>query len=83
MPVYPSWIDILVTGFQYRAPLFIFTIVFLSVLLIGIFARLSAEWLRAWSSSNELLHPCYHRHAGDEFEGMGSSKSWKEDKYVS
>ena len=70
MPMYLSWTDILVTVFQYRALLFALTVVFLSVSLIVVFVGLSAEWLRAWSwSNNQLLHPHYHR---DEYEGMDS-----------
>ena len=70
LAMYLSWTDVLVTAFQYRALLYTLMLVFLSVLLIVIFMGLSAEWLRAWSSSNDqLLRPHYHR---DEYEGMDS-----------
>ena len=70
LAMYLSWTDVLVTAFQYRALLYTLTLVFLSVLLIVIFVGLSAEWLRAWSSSNDqLLRPHYRR---DEYEGMDS-----------
>ena len=65
-----SWIDILVTGLQYRALLFIFGVAFLSLLLIVIFVGLSAEWLRAWSSSSDQqLHPHNHILTGHGNEG--------------
>ncbi len=78
MPMHLSWTDVLVTAFQYRVLLFSSIVVFLSVLLIIVFVGLSAEWLRAWSSSSDqLLRPHYHGHSctREEFEGMGSNHS--------
>ena len=70
MSIFLSWLDILVTGFQYRALLFIFAIVVLSLLLIVIFTGLAAEWLKAWtSSSDQQSRPNDHTLTGSN-EGM-------------